>query len=113
MRSADDVERERANRQARAAEKQAWEEFLTRIRNGQTAPDDERYLKELDDRAFGTRPDSRILKELSIADSPEKAHDLLLKLQRWDHTINPYPHRANIVLSPPEVDLPTLPEENY
>jgi exoribonuclease-2 len=112
VRKEDDVERERAARAARAAEKQAWEAFLDRLRAGETAPEDERYLKELDDRALGTRPDSRILRELGSADSPEKAHALLLKLKRWDYRVNPYPHRASIITSPLDVDLPSLPDEN-
>jgi len=111
-RTEDDVERERAARAARAAEKQAWEAFLERLRTGETVPEDERYLKDLDDRALGTRPDSRILRELGSSDSPEKAHALLLKLNRWDYRANPYPQRANIITSPPAVELPSLPDEN-
>jgi exoribonuclease-2 len=110
-RTEDDVERERAARAARAAEKQAWEAFLDRLRTGATVPEDERYLKELDDRALGTRPDSRILRELGSSDSPEKAHALLLKLKRWDYRVNPYPQRASIIMSPPAVELPSLPDE--
>ena len=110
-RTQDDVERERAARAARAAEKQAWEAFLDRLRTGATVPEDERYLKELDDRALGTRPDSRILRELGSSDSPEKAHALLLKLKRWDYRVNPYPQRASIITSPPAVELPSLPDE--
>jgi exoribonuclease-2 len=111
-RTEDDVERERAARAARAAEKQAWEAFLDRLRTGEIVPEDERYLKELDDRALGTRPDSRILRELGSSDSPEKAHALLLKLNRWDYRVNPYPQRASIIMSPPAVELPSLPDEN-
>jgi exoribonuclease-2 len=111
-RTEDDVQRERAARAARAAEKQAWEAFLDRLRTGETAPEDERYLKELDDRALGTRPDSRILRELGRSDRPEQAHALLLKLNRWDYRVNPYPQRASMITSPPAVELPSLPDEN-
>jgi exoribonuclease-2 len=110
-RTEDDVERERAARAARVAEKQAWEAFLDRLRTGATVPEDERYLKELDDRALGTRPDSRILRELGSSDRPEKAHALLLKLNRWDYRVNPYPQRASIITTPPAVELPSLPDE--
>ncbi|MDH3599870.1 MAG: RNB domain-containing ribonuclease [Candidatus Tectomicrobia bacterium] len=111
-RTEDDVERERATRAARAAEKQAWEAFLDRLRAGETAPEDERYLKELDDRALGARPDSRILRELGSSDSPEKAHALLLKINRWDYEVNPYPQRASIITSPPDAELSFLPDES-
>jgi exoribonuclease-2 len=110
-RTVEAVEQERRARAARAAEKEAWEAFIARVREGQTEPEDDRYLKELDDRANGQRPDSRILRALGIADSPEKAHDLLLKLQRWDPTVNPYPLRLGVSLSQPDSALSSLPDE--
>jgi exoribonuclease II len=110
-RTAEAVEQERQVRAAKAAEKEAWDAFIARVRVGQTGPQDERYLKELDDRAHGQRPDSRILRALGMADSPEKAHDLLLKLQRWDHTVNPYPLRLGVALSQPTSELAPLPDE--
>ncbi len=76
----EDVERERTARNARAAEKAAWESFLARARNGHTRSEDERYLKEIEARAFNQRPDSRVVRELTKTDSPEAAHALLLAL---------------------------------
>lgn len=111
VRTAEAVEQERQTRAAKAAEKEAWDAFIARVREGQTEAEDERYLKELDDRANGQRPDSRILRALSIADSPEKAHDLLLKLKRWDYTVNPYPPRLGIALNQPANELSSLPDE--
>ena len=110
-RTAEAVAQERQTRAARAAEKEAWDAFIARVREGQTEPEDERYLKELDDRANGQRPDSRVLRALSISDSPEKAHDLLLKLQRWAPTVNPYPPRLGIALTQPVCGLASLPDE--
>ncbi len=111
VRTAEAVEQERESRAARAAEKEAWDSFIARLRQGQTEPEDERYLKELDDRANGQRPDSRILRALGSADSPEKAHALLLKLKRWDHTVNPYPNRLGVSLTTPVSSLSELPDE--
>jgi exoribonuclease-2 len=110
-RTAEAVEQERQTRAARAAEKAAWDAFIARVRTGQIESDDERYLKELDDRAYGQRPDSRILRALGMTDSPEKAHELLLNLQRWDYTVNPYPLRLGIALSQPAGKLISLPDE--
>lgn len=110
-RPAEAVEQERQARAAKAAEKEAWEAFLVRLREGQTAPADERYLQELDERANGQRPDSRILRALRMADSPEKAHDLLLKLRRWDPVVNPYPQRFGIALTQPVSELAPLLDE--
>ncbi len=110
-RTAEAVEQERQARAAKAAEKEAWDAFVARVRGGQTEPEDERYLKELDDRANGQRPDSRILRAVGMADSPEKAHDLLLKLQRWDPAVNPYPARLGVALNQPNSELSSLPDE--
>ncbi len=109
--SPEEVERERIARETKAAEKQAWEAFLQRARAGHNAPEDARYLKEVEERALGKRSESRVLRELSNADSPEKAHALLLKLHYWNRTVNPYPQRAGIVISHPAMELPSLPEE--
>ena len=110
-RTAEAVEQERQARAARAAEREAWDDFIARVRQGQPAAADERYLKELDDRAYGQRPDSRLLRALSIADQPEKAHDLLLKLQRWNYTVNPHPLRLGMALEQPTGSLVSLPDE--
>ena len=110
-RSAEAVEQERQTRAARAAEREAWDAFIERVRQGHVVAEDERYLKELDDRAYGQRPDSRILRALSIADQPDKAHDLLLKLQRWDAAVNPYPLRLGMALEQPTGALDALPDE--
>ncbi len=110
-RTPEEVEREHVTRAARAAEKQAWDAFLERVRAGQTVPEDARYLQDLEDRALGQRTESRLLRELGNGDSPEEAHALLLKLQRWDYTVNPYPHRAGIVMVSSTVRLSSLPDE--
>ncbi len=88
VRTAEAVERERQARAAKAAEKDAWESFIARLREGQTQPADERYLKEFDDRANGQRPDRRLFRVLGSADRPETAHALLRILKRWDPTVN-------------------------
>lgn len=109
--SPEDVERERAARSARAEEKAAWESFLARARAGHTASEDERYLKEVEARAFNQRPDSRVVRELAKTDSPEAAHALLLTLRYWDHMVDPYPLRYGIDMMPLTADLPVLPDE--
>lgn len=105
------VEKERAARLARAAEAQAWTGFLQRARQGRCAPEDSRYLAEVEQVAFGQRAKSRVLAELGRAQSPESAHGLLLELGAWDATVNPYPQRLDLPVSPLALDLPELPHE--
>lgn len=110
-RTADAVAEERARREARAAERRAWDEFLDRARAGHTAPEDTRYLTEVERLALGQTDQSRVLSELGRAETPENAHALLLQLDYWDYTIVPYSDRLGLSTSPPEVALPELPDE--
>lgn len=109
--SAEEVARMQAARAARAVEEQAWATFLEHLRSNNVAPEDQRYLKEVEELALGQRANSRVLRELGRTENPEKAHALLLRLGYWDHTVDPYPQRCNVPTTPPEIVLPTLPEE--
>ena len=108
----EDVARVQAARQARVAEELAWTAFLERLRGGNIRPEDQRYLKEVEDMALGQRTNSRVLHELGRVENPEKAHALLLKLGYWDSTVDPYPQRLNVATLAPAVQLPALPEES-
>jgi exoribonuclease-2 len=109
--SVEEVVRVQAAREARVAEEQAWTTFLEHLRTGKITLEDHRYLKEVEELAFGRRTSSRVLRELGRIESPEKAHALLLKLGYWDHTADPYPQRCNVSTTPPDLALPALPEE--
>jgi exoribonuclease-2 len=52
------------------------------------------------------------MRELGREESPENAHALLLELGHWDETVNPYPQRLGLPLSPPALELPLLPDES-
>ncbi|MEE8302713.1 MAG: RNB domain-containing ribonuclease, partial [Candidatus Tectomicrobia bacterium] len=109
--SPEEVIRLRTARQARIEEERAWVEFVERIRCGNTDPEDCRFLKEVESLALGERTGSRLLRELGHSESPEKAHGLLLRLQYWDHCVNPYPQRLHLPTWPPAPNLLRLPEE--
>jgi exoribonuclease-2 len=110
-RSPEEVARERAAREAKAAEELAWVAFLERARTRQLVPEDVRYLEDVEALALGQRATSRTLEALGRADRPENAHALLLELGYWDERVNPYPQRLGLESSPPAVTLPELPEE--
>ncbi|GAB4537696.1 MAG: RNB domain-containing ribonuclease [Anaerolineae bacterium] len=105
------VAREQAAREARAAEREAWAAFLERARAGQVLVEDGRYLQEVEQLALGRGDRSRVLRELGRTESPENAHATLLELGYWDHTVVPYPQRLGLATSPPDVELPELPGE--
>jgi exoribonuclease-2 len=110
--SAEEVERLQSARQARQQEEAAWTAFVSRVRGGNLGPAaDSRFLREVEDLALGRRTNSRLLRELGRSESPEKAHDLLLRLKYWDYQVDPYPQRLQLPTTPPSLPLPALPEE--
>ncbi|MGD2104029.1 MAG: RNB domain-containing ribonuclease [Anaerolineae bacterium] len=112
-RGAEEVADERARREARAAERRAWETFLDRARAGEYVPEeDERYLTEVEMLALGQTGHSRVLSALGRGETAENAHALLLQLGYWNYTVVPYPNRLGLATSPPAASTPSLPEED-
>ena len=110
-RSAEEVVREQASREAKSAEEQSWTAFLERARAGQVAPEDGRYLQEVEDLAVARRAKSRVLRDLGRAETPETAHALLLELGYWNHWVDPHPRRLGMPTTPPVAALAGLPAE--
>lgn len=104
--TAEEVAAIQAARAANLAEKQAWEVFLGRVKAGKIAPEDNRYLRDIEDLALGRTTRSRVLRALGREESPENAHTTLLELGAWDETVNPHPVRAGVTMSPPAIALP-------
>ena len=109
--SPEQVDRETANRAVKAAEAEAWNEFLARAQAGTTITEDARYLNEVEEVALGQRETSRVMQELGLAQTREAAHAYLLESGRWEYTVNPYPRRFNVALVDPDAALPALAEE--
>jgi len=110
-RTAGEVAREGAARAARAAEEGARTTFYERARSGHWLPEDGRYLTEVEELALARREKSRVLRDLGRSESPEGAHDFLLRLGYWDRQVNPYPRRLRVPESAPDLELPNLPDE--
>lgn len=101
------VAEEKADREARAAEQRAWENFLTRVKAGEyQAEQDKRYLIDVEQLALGKTDQSHVLSELNRSETPENAHALLLEIGYWDYTKVPYPERLGVPTTPPDVSLP-------
>ncbi len=110
-RSAEQVGQERSARHEREAREQAREAFLERVRAGRRLPEDDHFLRRVEDLALGRKEKSRLLRELGRAETQESAHTLLLESGYWTRTRNPYPQRLGLPLAPPEVEVPELPDE--
>lgn len=101
----------RAQRDAKAAEENAWQAFLGRMRAGQSSPEDQRYLSDVFALALGQRDQSRVLRALGREQTPQNAHALLLATGHWAPTVNPYPQRQGVTTAQPDATLPALPDE--
>ena len=112
VRSKEDYEKVVQNRTSKAAEKDAWHEFIERVRQGKIIDIDKDRLSPLQDVAFGKSPTSRILKELDLQETPVHAHSLLLRLGLWDHMVNPSVQRLGFTLSVNYPMLEEFPDEN-
>ena len=101
----------RATREAKAAEEQAWAEFLVRLGGGAVHNDDGRFLQDTIALAHGQTDRSRVLQALNQAQTAENAHKLLLDTGYWDSHVNPYPYRFGLTTHSPEIELPDLADE--
>lgn len=109
--SPEEVAEEKEARAAKAAAERAWNAFLERVAAGRYEPEDEAFLREVEELALGRYEQSRVLRELGRTESPENAHALLLEVGYWDETVNPYPVRLGLPTEAPDVSLPDLADE--
>ena len=109
--SAESVATIQLARAEKAAEQAAWETFLTRAETGSIAADDGRFLQDVVALALGQKEKSQVLRALGVQETPEKAHAFLLRIGYWDGRNNPYPARAKLPNSSPEILVPALPDE--
>jgi len=111
VRSREEVERDRAERAARAAAEQDWKGFLARMAAAAPEPQDRARLAEVERLALGQSEHSRILQALGHQESPENAHRALIQVGYWPERYNPYPARCGVPAGDPQLAVPTLPEE--
>jgi len=111
VRDAQAVEVERAARESKAREAEAWEGFLERVRQAELQPDDRKRLAEVERVALGKAEHSRILGAFDVAETPEAAHKFLLRCGFWPADANPWPRRSGLPLDEVELAVPDLPEE--
>nr|VFK57990.1 MAG: exoribonuclease-2 [Candidatus Kentron sp. TUN]VFK67043.1 MAG: exoribonuclease-2 [Candidatus Kentron sp. TUN] len=115
--TAEDAQRKLADREAKAAQDQAWKDFLERVRIGQPLrPEDTDHLKDTEALAFAKTGQSRLLRKLGIEQTPMQAHALLLRLGHWDEQLNPYPTRIGLAIDAPpikiDISIPNLTDDN-
>ncbi len=110
-RGADEIAASLAARSARAEEAQRRAALLARIRSGVPAESDRSAMREVELLALGRSASSRLMRDLGMEPTPEKAHQLLLKTGIWDDFVDPWPARSGVDTEDPAGPLPPLPEE--
>ncbi|RTZ64763.1 MAG: exoribonuclease II, partial [Aquificaceae bacterium] len=100
------IKAEKAEREAKKAQKDAWNALIARIKAGKIIDDDRTHLVEVEQLACGERENSRLLKTVGIRETKEDAHKLLLRLGYWQDEYNPWPRRMGVDMNNPELDIP-------
>ncbi|WP_147612731.1 ribonuclease catalytic domain-containing protein [Treponema pectinovorum] len=86
--------------------------FIKRLKNfSLDLPSDSRFMGEVEAFALGMSDKCKVLKEAGFKETPEKAHEILLKTKIWDITRNPYPLRWGLSAKSADITLKTPPEE--
>lgn len=110
-RSREQVQGDIAAREAKAAEEQAWSDFLARLEQKRPNEEDRARLAEVERLALGETERSRILAELGHQEKPENAHRMLIQVGYWDEEFNIHPKRQGMPGSDPLLEVPELPGE--
>lgn len=111
VRTREVVERERAERAAKAAVEQDWNAFLQRMAAAAPVAEDGPRLGEVERLALGQAEHSRVLEALGYPQTSENAHRALIQVGHWDARVNPYPARCGVALDTLALPVPELPEE--
>ena len=84
------------NEKALAAE--SLERCIVNLNNNIFDNDDIVWINEIEQVALNQSKHSKAMSALSIENTPENAHQLLVKLKFWSELTNPYPQRHKIYL---------------
>lgn len=111
VRSGDQVAADRAAREAKAAAERSWSEFINRLKSKQLEPEDNKRLLEVERLALGQSETSRILHTLGYQENPVNANRMLTQVGYWQEWYNPYPQRQTLPTNNPDLQIPSIPEE--
>lgn len=111
-RSRESIEQDLESIRLKLQQEQERQQFYQHISNATLDENDRKKLSEVEMLALGKTDKSNILKTLDLKQTKESAHQLLIDCGYWDEEFNPFPGRAGIDMSQPELPVGELPEEN-
>jgi len=83
-------------RQEKSLETESLQRCVDNLQNNIVDERDFFWLREIEKVALNQSKHTKVLNALSIENTPEMAHELLLKIKHWSELINPYPERHKI-----------------
>jgi exoribonuclease-2 len=107
-----EIEKELAEREAKAASERDWEGFLARMRLAEPAPEDRDRLGEVERLALGEISGSRVLRALGYPETMQSAYRALVQIGYWPPDYNPHPRRSRLPMAHPELSVPDLAQED-
>jgi len=96
LRSAEQIKVIEKQRQEKSLETESLQRCVDNLQNNIVDERDFFWLREIEKVALNQSKHAKVLSVLSIDNTPEKAHELLLKIKHWSELINPYPERHKI-----------------
>ena len=96
LRPEEQIEKIKANRQEKALEEESLKRCINNLNNSSYDDKDIIWISEIEQVALNHSKHSKVMSALSIENTPENAHRLLIKIKYWSEYENPYPQRNKI-----------------
>ncbi len=96
LRSTEQIKVIEKQRQEKSLEIESLQRCVDNLQNKIVDERDSFWLSEIEKVALNQSRHTKVLSALSIDNTPERAHELLLKIKQWSELINPYPERHKI-----------------
>ena len=96
LRPIEQVKLIQAQRNEKALAAESLERCIVNLNNNVFDNDDIVWINEIEQVALNQSKHSKAMSALSIENTPENAHELLVKLKYWSELTNPYPQRHKI-----------------
>lgn len=93
-------------------EQEIYDAFIERLKKRELKlPEDAKFMSEVENVALGKAEKSKIMVQVGVSQTPEKAHQLLIDTKIWDITKNPYPTRFGLSMVSAKEGLGAPPKE--
>jgi len=98
LRPLEQVKLIQTQRNEKALVAESLESCIANLNNNVFDNNDIVWINEIEQVALNQSKHSKVMSALSIENTPENAHELLVKLKYWSEFTNPYPQRHKIYL---------------